>query len=179
MDEEGSMAHNVVCMRELMAEKAFFKDDGAMHASHGTLVEYVKTVQRQGREFGRAQWYGFCEGYFRGTDKPYIRDPWSVEPHDLRRFLWELERSGCWGADQVSGPVPEASPSPANSYRSKGSDKGAKGSRCSKGQGKQKGDVLPGDWFCIMCGKHNYKKNRVCIRCQTGTRPPQSLRVQG
>ena len=181
VDEDGSMAHNVVSMKGLMAEKAFFRDDGAMHASHGTLVEYVKTVQRQGREFGRAQWYGFCEGYFRGTDKPYIRDPWSVEPHELRRFLWELERSGCWEAAQVSGSVPEAPSSPANSYGSKGSDKGAKGSWGSKGQGKQKGDkgdALPGDWYCTMCGKHNYRKNKGCIRCRMGTRPPQSLRVQ-
>ena len=114
------MAHNVVCMKELMAEKAFFRNDGAMHASHGTLVEYVKSVQRSSREFGKVQWYSFCDGYFRGTAKAHVRDPWSVEPGELRKFLGELEQRGCWNDDQVGGPSPEASPSPANSYCSKG-----------------------------------------------------------
>ena len=177
------MAHNVVCMKGLMAEKAFFEDDGARHASHGTLVEYVKSVQRSSGEFGKVQWYGFCDGYFRGTARAHVRDPWSVEPGEIRKFLWELEQRGCWGDDQAGGPSAEASPSPANSYRSKGSDKGAKegakGSKGSKGQGKQKGGVLPGDWFCTSCGTHNYKKNTICFRCQTGSRPPQSQRVRG
>ena len=181
MDEEGSTAYNVVRMKGLMLEKGFFRDDAASRASHGTLVEYVKTVQKQGRDFGRAQWDSFCESHFRGTDKYYVKDPWSVDPRELRRFLWELERNGRWEAGQVSNTILEVPSSPANSYGSKGSDQGNKGSGGPKGQGKQKGDqgdALSGDWYCSMCGMHNYRRNKTCIRCQNGKRPPPGFRVQ-
>ena len=127
MDEEGSTAYNMVRMKGLMLEKGFFRDDAASRASHGTLVGYVKTVQKQGRDFGRAQWDSFCENHFRGTDKYYVKDPWNVDPRELRRFLWELERNGRWEAGQVSNIALEVPSSPANSYGSKGSEQGTKG----------------------------------------------------
>ena len=172
--------HNVARMKDMMADKAFFRNNEALNASHGTLVEYVKAVQRAGQEYGKAQWNGFCLGYFRGSSTPHARDPRSVEPEELRKFLWELERHGCWNDDPVGFSSLAPPPSPASSYLSKGSDKGSKG---SKGQGKQRDatvlGALPGDWYCSSCGAHNYKKNQMCYRCQRGSRPPPSKRVSG